>query len=138
VALFGVNDVLAFMTYILKIETNDAHKSLAKEDRQALTQMVAIALGQADLRLQGAYSYGPATTGPPKEPPLVRDIRRVLMNSRLKEPEWSFEPASGELGPKQYSVKTDVETKSGAGDETKGSSKSPPAITCTFVLVQHF
>jgi uncharacterized hydrophobic protein (TIGR00271 family) len=125
-------------SYILKIETNDAHKGLTKEDRQALTQMVAIALARADLRLQGTYSYGPATTGPPKEPPLVRDIRRVLMNSRLKEPEWSFEPASGELGPKQSSVKTDLETKSSGGDETKGNSKRPPAITCTFVLVQHF
>lgn len=126
------------LPFALKIESSDAREGLRPGDRQALVRMVAMARARPDLRLQGTYSYSPATISPAKEPPVVRDIRGFLLNSRLKESAWSFGPASGESVVEQSSSRTDLKTKSSGGDESKGDRRSPAPITSTFVLIQHF
>lgn len=126
------------MPYILKIQTFDTRKGLELQDHRALTKMIEMARARSGLWLQGTYAYDPNIPGSRREPPLLRVIRRVLVGSRLKQTEWSFQAAPQDSESDQSSAESDLKVESAGGGQASRNNEGRPAILCRFALIQHF
>jgi hypothetical protein len=112
-------------TYRLAIEKPDTHQGLSAEERQAISKLVELAAGRADLRLRVRFAGGvPA--------PLVRRrIEILLERSRLKPTQWTI-AAAPEAG-----LAASPEGKSAAAPALQASLPSA-TVRCEFRVYQEF